>query len=110
LLPIVQSFGGGPIYGWEFIDLPDKFDQWSDRLSMDMRSGADGLLHTLDLFQEGNGRHLDIRIWFDELDIRDPRGDTVPFDEFIEGGQRWRDGPFAGDPRTQGAGITPIKP
>lgn len=111
LLRVVQSFGGAPIYGWEFIDrTDDKFTQWSDRLSLDVRSGVDGMSHTLDLFQEGNKRHLDLRIWFDELTLRSPRGDTIPLDEFIAGGTRWWDGLFSNDPRTQGHGIGPIKP
>jgi len=36
LLSVVQSFGGSPIYGWEFFDTDDKdFPRWSDRLSLD---------------------------------------------------------------------------
>jgi hypothetical protein len=110
LLSVVQSFGGLPIYGWEFFDIDDKdFVRWSDRLSFDYRSGAEGFTHSILLFQEGHDRHLDICLWFNELEIKDSQGNDILLREFIEGGKRWWDGLYSGDARTSGSGIIPLK-
>ena len=110
LLEVVMSFKGMPIYGWEFVDRPetDKFATWSDRLSLDWRSGPDGMSHTLDVFQEGYDRHLDLRIWFDELRVFTPEHEEIALDDFAAGGVRWWDGLYANDPRTAGHGIAPL--
>src|SRR5262249_50562206 len=94
LLGLVQSFGGQPIYGWEFFDLHEKeLPKWASRLSLDWRSGSDGLSHSISVFQEGASpaRHLDLCVWFDELEIRRPNGAVVPLQEFAAGGRRWWD-------------------
>ena len=52
-------------------------------------------------------RHLDLRIWFRELHIHRSTGEEIPLQEFIDGGVRWWDGLYAGDPRTSGNGIYP---
>ena len=110
LLEVVMSFKGMPVYGWEFVDRPeaDKFATWSDRLSLDWRSGPDGMSHTLDVFQEGYDRHLDLRIWFDELRVFTPEHEEIALDDFAAGGVRWWDGLYANDPRTAGHGIAPL--
>ena len=110
LLEVVMSFKGLPVYGWEFVDRPeaDKFATWSDRLSLDWRSEPDGMSHTLDVFQEGYDRHLDLRIWFDELRVFTPEHDEIALDDFAAGGVRWWDGLYANDPRTAGHGIAPL--
>jgi hypothetical protein len=107
LLNTVLSFKGLPVYGWEFLDRPDddNFARWSDRLSLDWRSEPAGLSHTLDLFQAGGSRHLDLRIWFDDLRILTPEKPDVSLDDFTAGGVRWWDALYAGDPRTAGHGI-----
>jgi hypothetical protein len=110
LLSIVQSFGGLPIYGWEFFDVHDQnFIRWSDRLSLDYRSGVDGFEHSIELFQEGNGKHLDFRLWFNELQIKDPEGNAVSLSDFTDGGRRWWDALYKGDKRASGSGIFPLK-
>jgi hypothetical protein len=64
LLTVVQSFGGQPIYGWEFFDVHDKeLAKWGERLSLDWRSGTDGLSRSISVFQEsgaGPPKHLDL--------------------------------------------------
>jgi hypothetical protein len=109
LLAVVQSFGGQPIYGWEFFDLHEKeLARWGDRLSLDWRSGGDGLSRSITVFQtsgRGPSRHLDVCVWFDELEARTPGGAIVPLEQFAAGGRRWWDGLFAGDQRTEGHGI-----
>jgi hypothetical protein len=109
---VVLGFEGLPVYGWEFLDRPedDNFHSWSEHLSLDWRSERGGVSHTLDLFQEGHDRHLDLRIWFDELRIYNPQGSEIAFDDFTSGGARWWEAMYAGDPRTQGHGIVPLAP
>jgi hypothetical protein len=63
LLSTVQSFGGRPIYGWQFINYADPaWDIWKGRLSLDLQSGEGSQANRLMLFQEGAtvNRHLDI--------------------------------------------------
>lgn len=111
LLEVVQSFGGLPIYGWEFFDVhADCLSQWANRLSVDWQSGRDGLSHSISMFQEGPERHLDLCLFFDDLAIRRPDGQSVPLEEFAAGGKRWWDGLYNGDKRTQGHGIIPAGP
>lgn len=112
LRDVVTGFAQQTIHGWSFLDVPadETFDRWSDRLSLDWRAEPAGLTHTLDLFQgsaEGPARHLELRIWFDELRIFEPDGTELPFDEFTAAGVRWWDALKAGDPRTAGHGIQP---
>ena len=112
LLSTVQAFGGQPIYGWRFINHADPaWDVWKDRLSLDVQSSDGALTNRLMLFQEGDTikRHLDIWIWFEDLLIRDAAGNTIEPDEFVAGGVRWWDALHAGDARTQGRGIAPLR-
>jgi hypothetical protein len=112
LSEIVSRVCGFPIYGWEFVDVPEDkgFAPWSDRLSLDWRSGVEGgLSHSLTLFQEGGGREwLDLRIWFDELGVFDSEGEQMPTDEFIAGGKRWWDAFYADDPRVADENMAPL--
>lgn len=111
LLPAVQSFGGLPVYGWEFFDTADhEMAQWGDRLSLDWRASTDdGFRHSVALFQEGSDRHLDLCVWFDTLEARRPDGQVLPLDEFAAAGKRWWDAFYAHDPRTRGMGMAPLK-
>jgi hypothetical protein len=111
LLTVVQSFGGQPIYGWEFFDIHEKeLPRWGNRLSLDWQSGSDGLSRSITVFQSsgaGPARHLDLCVWFDDLEVRRPDGAIVPLEEFAAGGRLWWDGMYAGDRRTEGHGIFP---
>jgi len=105
----VAGFGQQPIYGWEFLDVPEEsgFAGWCDRLSLDWQAAPGGLSHTLDLFQGADRRRLDVRLWFDELRILGPAGTEIDLDDFTAGGVRWWDALYAGDERTRGHGIVP---
>lgn len=111
LLEVVTGFNGQPIYGWEFLDVPDEkdFASWSSRLSLDWVGESRGAPHTLTLFQEGTAaeRHLDLRFWFESMRIFRPDGEQLALDDFTAAGRRWWDGLHAGDPRTAGHGIHP---
>ena len=109
LLPTVQSFGGLPIYGWEFIDCHAKgLASWGKRLSLDWTSGDDGLSHSITVFQDSEDRILELCVWFDQLAIRSPRGADIPIDSFVASGKRWWDAFYAGDERTRGFGMAPL--
>jgi len=108
LLAIVQSFGGQPVYGWEFINNEDRaFDQGRHRLSLDIKVESGSLDNRITLFQGGSTprRHLDLWIWFDGMLIRDAVGTTIDIGDFAAGGKRWWDAMYAGDSRTSGHGI-----
>jgi hypothetical protein len=110
LLPIVQSFGGLPIYGWTFFDVHEReLQKWGKRLSLDWASGPGGMAHSLCLFQDPPDRVLDVCIWFDELQIRDAKRLPIVIDDFIASGMRWWDALHSGDARAQGFGIQPLK-
>ncbi len=108
LLEIVRSFSGQAVYGWEFFDQEEDFLQWADRLSIDAVLRPEPGSHSLTFFQEAENRHLDIRLWFEQLRMTD--ADRTPLDlkEVIAGGQRWWEAMYKGDPRTQAAGIFPL--
>ena len=107
LLSIVEGFKSA-IYGWEFFDVEAGFDNWRDRLSLDYRSGDDGNSHSITLFQEDANRHLDLRIWFDQLQLKNPDGQELDVSEVIAGGTRWWDDLYAGGERSRGEGIYPL--
>jgi hypothetical protein len=109
---IVESFGASPVYGWEFFDLPGpSWEPWRLRLSLDERWADGAGAHSVNLFQEGRreaqDRHLDVRIWFDELAVSNEAGKEIPLPEFASGGKRWWDALRTGDDRVRGFGIVP---
>lgn len=109
LLEKVQSFGGH-IYGAEFFNCGDaRFESWKGRLSFDWTSTATtGFANTLDIFQQGLERHLDIRIWFDELSIFNAKREPIEIHEFIASGQRGWDAIYSGNPKTHTFGVIPV--
>lgn len=113
LSSVVRSFGGLPIYGWEFIDPPESsWSAWCERLSLD-ECLVDAPTHgnILEVFQEGGApdRHLDVRIWFGALSISTQAHADVEPAEFAAGGVRWWDAMYAGDLGAQAHGIFPAE-
>jgi len=109
LLEIVQSFGGLPVYGWDFIDQDADIASWADRLSFDWRCSSESAAHSIRFFQEGPERHLDLAIWFRTLRFLTPDEREVPLEDVIAGGKRWWDAFYAKDPRTEGSGMLPLR-
>ena len=106
----IASFGGTHLHGWEFIDLPDSsWKQWLKLLSLDTTLSDEPASHVLELSQEEgvDPRELDVRIWFNDLDIRDADGQPILLEDFIDGGVRWWAAHDSGDPRTRNADIAP---
>ena len=108
---VVRSFGGRSVYGWEFFDLhPTQPEPWMNRLSFEWQGDAAAMQHSLTLFQEGDGdRHLDLRIWFRDLQLWSSGGLPLDPDDVIAGGKRFWDALHANDPRTEGFGIVPLQ-
>lgn len=89
----MNEFKNESLYGWEFIDNDEEliFKQWKDNMSFDTIITADfEKQHTIDLFQQDkySKKTIDIRIWFDSIEIFDSI--LKPFDTqtFIDNGKR----------------------
>lgn len=89
----MSEFKNESLYGWEFIDNDEEliFKQWKDNVSFDkIFSDTFEKQHTVDLFQEDkySKKTIDIRIWFDKIEMFD--SDLKPFDAqtFIDNGKR----------------------
>lgn len=109
ILTKIKSFNGQSIYGWDFVNCGDEdFNEWKDRLSFDYSTGETiGLANTIDLFQEGFERHIDIRIWFDDFEILTPKYEPVDLEEFLENGKRGWDAVYANNNKMGNFGIIP---
>jgi hypothetical protein len=104
LLKAVQSVGPASLSGSSFFDVADPHpdQRWP---SLDWSQPTGGQRHSLTVYPQGEVRALELRIWFDRLELRLPPGKVIALDEFIAGNRRWWDGLNAGDPRTDGFGI-----
>ncbi len=110
---LLRRHGGGPVYGWEFVDSPRserEFRSWERRLSLDLTlSGRGG--HHLTLFQDlGGVRHLDLRVWFSDVSILDGAGHRLELDAFIAGGRRWWEAMYAGQRSDLAPSIAALAP
>ena len=54
-------------------------------------------------------RHLDFRVWFDELAVYDVEDRRIGLSAFAQGGVRWWEGFRAHDSRTTTSGLYPLK-
>lgn len=108
---VLASFGRRPVYGWEFFD-PSGAGRggWATsgrQLSLDVRWARGPSAHVIELFQESD-RQLDVRVWFDTVRVVSEGPTDIPLDVFAAAGERWWSALFAGDERTEHAGIHPI--
>ena len=110
LRSVVESFGGQPVYGGEFINAKDRaLKRWEKKPSLDVRPARGSFDNRLMLFQEaGVTRHLDLWVWFSGVEVFDSSGEPIALSEFIEGAGRWWDALHERDPRTDGHGIQPL--
>jgi hypothetical protein len=106
---LLTRHGGGPVYGWEFVD-SGGFRDWEHRLSLDLvMSGHGG--HTLSLFQDlGGVHHLDLIVWFSDISVLDGNGDRLDLEAFIAGGRRWWEAMYAGERSDLAPSITALAP
>ncbi|MGD1011981.1 MAG: hypothetical protein ABR925_05560 [Acidimicrobiales bacterium] len=108
----VRRFGGVPIYGWDFFDPEHSWDHWRDRLSLDVTIAGGSRDHVLALSQESLARPdriLDLRIWFGDVTAFSTGGEPRSLRDVADGGRRWWDAFYAGDPRTTGHGMAPLR-
>lgn len=94
---LLRRHGGGPVYGWEFVDTGRSVRAWEHRLSLDLTlSGRGG--HHLTLFQDlGGVHHLDLRVWFADVSVLDGAGHRLDLNGFIAAGRRWWEAMYAGE-------------
>ncbi len=110
LLETVQSFNGGDVYGWEFVDVKDNpFQASGSGKSLDLEFTDGSMAHSINLFQ-GVKRKLDLCVWFEDLKVRTPDGIEIDMRDFIAAGRRWWDAFHKHDPRTQGRGMFSMAP
>ena len=106
----IESFGGGGLHGWEFIDLDDSgWTLWSELLSFDTVLDNRIAAHVIEFSQEEgiDPRELDVRVWFDRITVTDPAGREIPMADFIAGGKRWWAAHDSGDLRASKADVAP---
>ncbi|WP_278260844.1 hypothetical protein [Nocardia sp. AG03] len=106
----IESFGGGGLHGWEFIDLDDSgWALWSELLSFDTVLDQRIAAHVIEFSQEEgiDPRELDVRVWFDRITVTDLAGQEIPMPEFIAGGRRWWAAHDSGDARASKADVAP---
>ena len=108
ILEKVEEFKHVSIYGWEFINCNDE-NHWLDRLSFDFNSeNQHGRQNTIDLFQDGGNKHIDMKIWFDDFEIVNPKYEKIELQTFIDNGKRGWDGIYYGNASDK-FGIYPAK-
>jgi hypothetical protein len=107
---LLRRHGGGPVYGWEFVDSPRGFRDWERRLSLDLVLGGAGG-HTLALFQDlGGVHHLDLMVWFADVSVLDGAGARLDLDAFIADARRWWAAMYAGERSDLAPSITALAP
>lgn len=89
----MSEFKNESLYGWEFIDNSEElvFKQWKDNISFDKVIFDDyEQQHTIDLFQEDkySKKTIDVRIWFDKIEIFDCELRQFGIQTFIDNGKR----------------------
>ncbi|MBF6328640.1 hypothetical protein [Nocardia transvalensis] len=106
----IAGFGGSALHGWEFIDVDDSgWALWRELLSFDTTVSDSPPVHVLEFSQqEGvDPRELDVRVWFEDIELETADGRPIPLAEFIAGGQRWWKAHDACDPRTMLPDVAP---
>ncbi|WP_019931951.1 hypothetical protein [Nocardia sp. BMG111209] len=104
------GFGGAALHGWEFIDTDDSgWSLWRELLSFDTVVSDAPPRHVLEFsLQEGTDpRELDVRVWFESVEVATQDGLPVALPEFIAGSRRWWKAHDACDPRTMLPDVAP---
>ncbi|NQX85084.1 MAG: hypothetical protein HRT67_04150 [Flavobacteriaceae bacterium] len=91
----LMNYNGHSMYGWEFINVENsekEFQKWQNNSSFDI-SLVEGQndINTIDIFSEHFSekcKTLDLRIWFEELEIESFSGISMTTQEFIDRGER----------------------
>jgi hypothetical protein len=88
-----------PMYGWEFVDVPDPGPAWQVEPSLRVKRGGGVAAHSLRWFTEcgstgrdgepGSSFVLHGVVWFAELRVERADGSSVPIEQFLADGARW---------------------
>ncbi len=99
----ISNFKGESMYGWEFMNTEwgeKEFDTWKVNTSLDITlQESGGFSNTIDMFSEHFGEQsktVDLRIWFDDLEIRTMDNIIVSKEDFINRGKKVWDGIYSG--------------
>ncbi|MFF0489208.1 hypothetical protein ACWDSJ_04215 [Nocardia sp. NPDC003482] len=106
----IASFGGSALHGWDFIDVDDSsWSLWRELLSFDTALSDRPAAHVLEFSQqEGvDPRELDVRVWFENLEIETADGRPIAAADFVAGGKRWWKAHDSCDPRTMLPDVAP---
>lgn len=104
----VSEFSGCSIYGWKFFDCEKESSaNWQDKLSCEFLSPDQRKRkHSFDLFQASHSKdgdtHIDIKFWFDDLELYDSSHNVVSIQHFIDNGKRAWDSIYSGQPNDFG--------
>ncbi|MQY26952.1 hypothetical protein [Nocardia aurantia] len=104
------GFGGATLHGWEFIDTDDSgWSLWRELLSFDTTVSDAPVRHVLEFSQQegADPRELDVRVWFEGVEVATREGLPVSLPEFIAGSRRWWKAHDACDPRTMLPDVAP---
>ena len=110
------SYNGHSMYGWEFINVENsekEFEKWENDSSFDVSLfGCQNDINTIDIFSEHfseKPKTLDLRIWFEELEIESLDGIPMSSQEFIARGIRGWNAIYDGnDGMTKAHGIVAL--
>jgi hypothetical protein len=115
LARVVGELDPTHVHGFFFGPPEKEWEAWSNRLSLDERWSDEPTVGVFGVFKNArrkrkpHDRHLDLRIWFGGFRVERPDGVAIALRDFCDGGIRWWDGLFAGDERTDGLGIYPLR-
>ncbi|MCX4096592.1 hypothetical protein [Nocardia sp. alder85J] len=104
------GFGGAALHGWEFIDTDDSgWSLWRELLSFDTEVSDRPALHVLEFSQQegADPRELDVRVWFEGVEVTTSAGRPVALPDFVAGSRRWWKAHDACDPRTMLPDVAP---
>ena len=88
----MNEYKNEQLYGWEFIDNGEAiYNDWKNNKSFDLVINNNyDRQHTIDLFQEDkySKKAIDVRIWFESIDIFDSNLKPFEIQTFIDNGKR----------------------
>jgi len=89
------NYKGHSMYGWEFINVDNsdkEFEKWENDSSFDIKLfDCQNDVNTIDIFSEHfseKPKTLDLRVWFEEIEIESLNGIPMTTQEFIDRGVR----------------------
>ncbi len=104
----IRSFGGLPVYGWEFAENVTDISETFEKVSFEFNTNEKNS-YKLRLFQASSSQYFEMHLWFNDLTVKDFNSNSLSLEEFIAGGKRFWEAVHKKDFRIQGYGIHPLK-